>query len=150
MKIQREFSLAFHAAGFAGKEPVPRELRRRVELGELGADEVHDPRGAREALLAARELRLLRARRLVLLGLVPQTLGLGIERSAAASYMDKYFARYPGVADYMQLASNGLITNEATIQQDPDLVRRMTSAFHTPITCSAPGWFGFSRSASCR
>lgn len=33
------------------------------------------------------------------------------------------------VADYMHLASNGLITNEATIQQDPDLVRRMTSAF---------------------
>src|SRR5512146_1914315 len=33
------------------------------------------------------------------------------------------------VADYMQLASNGLITNEATIQKDPELVRRMTSAF---------------------
>jgi DNA polymerase-1 len=27
---------------------------------------------------------------------------LGIERSAAASYMDKYFARYPGVAQYME------------------------------------------------
>ncbi len=27
---------------------------------------------------------------------------LGIERSAAASYIDKYFQRYPGVADYMQ------------------------------------------------
>jgi DNA polymerase-1 len=27
---------------------------------------------------------------------------LGIERSAAASYMDKYFARYPGVAAYME------------------------------------------------
>ncbi len=27
---------------------------------------------------------------------------LGIERSAAASYIDKYFARYPGVAAYMQ------------------------------------------------
>jgi DNA polymerase-1 len=26
---------------------------------------------------------------------------LGIERAAAASYMDKYFARYPGVAAYM-------------------------------------------------
>ncbi|KAA3655608.1 MAG: DNA polymerase I [Proteobacteria bacterium] len=26
---------------------------------------------------------------------------LGIERSAAASYIDRYFARYPGVADYM-------------------------------------------------
>ena len=27
---------------------------------------------------------------------------LGIERSAAASYIDRYFARYPGVADYME------------------------------------------------
>lgn len=27
---------------------------------------------------------------------------LGIERSAARMYMDRYFARYPGVADYMQ------------------------------------------------
>jgi DNA polymerase-1 len=27
---------------------------------------------------------------------------LGIERAAAASYIDKYFARYPGVAAYMQ------------------------------------------------
>ncbi|MDP2828700.1 MAG: DNA polymerase I [Sulfuricellaceae bacterium] len=27
---------------------------------------------------------------------------LGVERSAAQSYMDRYFARYPGVADYMQ------------------------------------------------
>ncbi len=27
---------------------------------------------------------------------------LGIERSAAAAYIDRYFARYPGVADYMQ------------------------------------------------
>jgi NitT/TauT family transport system substrate-binding protein len=33
------------------------------------------------------------------------------------------------VADYMGLASNGLITNEKTIQEDPDLVRRMTTAF---------------------
>ncbi len=33
------------------------------------------------------------------------------------------------VADYVQLASNGLITNEATIQKDPDLVRRMTAGF---------------------
>jgi NitT/TauT family transport system substrate-binding protein len=33
------------------------------------------------------------------------------------------------VADYVQLASNGLITNEATIAKDPNLVRRMTSAF---------------------
>ena len=27
---------------------------------------------------------------------------LGIERSAAQAYIDRYFARYPGVADYMQ------------------------------------------------
>ena len=27
---------------------------------------------------------------------------LGIERSAARTYMDRYFSRYPGVADYMQ------------------------------------------------
>ena len=27
---------------------------------------------------------------------------LGIERSAAQNYIDRYFARYPGVADYMQ------------------------------------------------
>ena len=27
---------------------------------------------------------------------------LGIERSAAASYMDRYFSRYPGVAEYME------------------------------------------------
>ena len=33
------------------------------------------------------------------------------------------------VADYVQLASNGIITNEATLQSDPDLVRRMTGAF---------------------
>jgi NitT/TauT family transport system substrate-binding protein len=33
------------------------------------------------------------------------------------------------VADTLQLASNGLITNEGTIAKDPDLVRRMTSAF---------------------
>lgn len=29
-------------------------------------------------------------------------LQMGIERSAARSFMDRYFARYPGVADYMQ------------------------------------------------
>ncbi|KAF0109192.1 MAG: hypothetical protein FD146_236 [Anaerolineaceae bacterium] len=33
------------------------------------------------------------------------------------------------VADYVQLASNGLITNEKTIAENPDLVRRMVSAF---------------------
>ncbi|HEX2696647.1 MAG TPA: ABC transporter substrate-binding protein [Anaerolineales bacterium] len=33
------------------------------------------------------------------------------------------------VADYVQLASNGLITNEDTIAKNPDLVRKMTSAF---------------------
>jgi NitT/TauT family transport system substrate-binding protein len=33
------------------------------------------------------------------------------------------------VADYVQLASNGLITNEQAINAYPDLVKRMTSAF---------------------
>src|SRR5512142_1017257 len=33
------------------------------------------------------------------------------------------------VADYVQLASNGLITNDETLKQDPDLVRRMSAAF---------------------
>jgi len=33
------------------------------------------------------------------------------------------------VADYMQLASNGLITNETTLAQNPDLVRGMAEAF---------------------
>lgn len=32
------------------------------------------------------------------------------------------------VADYLQLASNGLITNETTLANDPDLVRRMNRA----------------------
>lgn len=32
------------------------------------------------------------------------------------------------VADYMQLASNGLLTNEETIRENPDLVRRMVAA----------------------
>ncbi|MDD5468473.1 MAG: ABC transporter substrate-binding protein [Anaerolineales bacterium] len=33
------------------------------------------------------------------------------------------------VADYVQLASNGLLTNEMTIAENPDLVRRMVRAF---------------------
>lgn len=32
------------------------------------------------------------------------------------------------VADYEQLASNGLITNETTLNNNPDLVRRMVQA----------------------
>lgn len=32
------------------------------------------------------------------------------------------------VSDYVRLASNGLITNEVTLQQNPDLVRRMVQA----------------------
>jgi NitT/TauT family transport system substrate-binding protein len=38
------------------------------------------------------------------------------------------------VADYTQLASNGLITNEATIADNPDLVRRMTQAISSGLT----------------
>jgi len=38
------------------------------------------------------------------------------------------------VADYLQLASNGLITNEATIANNPDLVRRMTQAIGRGLT----------------
>jgi len=33
------------------------------------------------------------------------------------------------VADYVQLASNGLITNEKTLAENPDLVRRIVTAF---------------------
>jgi NitT/TauT family transport system substrate-binding protein len=33
------------------------------------------------------------------------------------------------VADYVHLTANGLLTNETTIAQDPDLVRRMVKAF---------------------
>jgi NitT/TauT family transport system substrate-binding protein len=32
------------------------------------------------------------------------------------------------VADYVKLASNGLLTNDATLKNDPDLVRRMVQA----------------------
>ena len=32
------------------------------------------------------------------------------------------------VADYVQLTSNGLITNEKTLQENPELVRRMVRA----------------------
>jgi NitT/TauT family transport system substrate-binding protein len=32
------------------------------------------------------------------------------------------------VADYLQLVSNGMVTNETTIKSDPDLVSRMTNA----------------------
>jgi NitT/TauT family transport system substrate-binding protein len=38
------------------------------------------------------------------------------------------------VADYMQLVSNGLITNEKTIRENPDLVRRMAQAMLKGIT----------------
>jgi NitT/TauT family transport system substrate-binding protein len=38
------------------------------------------------------------------------------------------------VADYVQLASNGLITNEETIARDPELVRRMVQAFLRGLT----------------
>ena len=33
------------------------------------------------------------------------------------------------VSDYVQLAANGILTNEATIAENPDLVRRMLGAF---------------------
>ena len=33
------------------------------------------------------------------------------------------------VADFVQLASNGLVTNEKTLDENPDLVKRMTAAF---------------------
>ena len=37
------------------------------------------------------------------------------------------------VADYVPLASNGLITNEATIAENPDLVRRMVLALRRGV-----------------
>jgi NitT/TauT family transport system substrate-binding protein len=33
------------------------------------------------------------------------------------------------VSDYVQLASNGMISNEVTLAENPDLVRRMVGAF---------------------
>jgi len=41
------------------------------------------------------------------------------------------------VADYVELAANGLITNEKTIASDPDLVRRMVSATLKGMTWAA-------------
>jgi NitT/TauT family transport system substrate-binding protein len=38
------------------------------------------------------------------------------------------------VADYMQLVSNGLLTNQETLQKNPDLVRRMVKATLQGIT----------------
>ncbi len=38
------------------------------------------------------------------------------------------------MADYVQLASNGLITNEKTIAENPDLVRRMVKALLSGIS----------------
>jgi NitT/TauT family transport system substrate-binding protein len=38
------------------------------------------------------------------------------------------------VADYVQLASNGLITNQQTLTSNPDLVRRMVGALLRGIT----------------
>jgi NitT/TauT family transport system substrate-binding protein len=41
------------------------------------------------------------------------------------------------VSDYVQLASNGLITNEATLLDDPDLVRKMVQAIQHGMTDAA-------------
>jgi len=40
------------------------------------------------------------------------------------------------VADYVHLASNGLITNEKTIRENPDLVRRMVAAFKRGVAAT--------------
>jgi NitT/TauT family transport system substrate-binding protein len=41
------------------------------------------------------------------------------------------------VADYVHLTANGLITNETTIRQNPDLVRKMVQAFSRGIASAA-------------
>jgi NitT/TauT family transport system substrate-binding protein len=41
------------------------------------------------------------------------------------------------VSEYVRLASNGLVTNEATIASDPDLVRRMIGAVLHGVTTAA-------------
>ncbi len=40
------------------------------------------------------------------------------------------------VADYVHLASNGLITNEKTLSENPDLVRRMVTAFRRGVVAT--------------
>jgi NitT/TauT family transport system substrate-binding protein len=40
------------------------------------------------------------------------------------------------VADYVHLASNGLITNEKTLRENPDLVRRMVAAFRRGVAAT--------------
>ena len=40
------------------------------------------------------------------------------------------------VADYVHLASNGLITNEKTLRENPDLVRRMVAAFSQGVVAT--------------
>ena len=40
------------------------------------------------------------------------------------------------VADYVHLASNGLITNEKTLRENPDLVRRMVAAFRRGLVAT--------------
>lgn len=40
------------------------------------------------------------------------------------------------VADYVHLASNGLITNEKTLRENPDLVRRMVAAFSQGVAAT--------------